>query len=311
MVASLFSELIKSTVSPYEEMLAYEFLYSDPNATLKRISGKTVGLGKTPSEVLKEESGLLDLRESDRYKEVQETIDHKLGTFDVIVNGTPSWPASLKDSARPVPVLYYRGAVSLLDRPSVSVVGSRKASQEGKALAAKIAAQLSEHDVSVVTGMARGIDTAATEAALEYKVGTIGVIGTPVDEVYPPENIDLFNRLIENEGLIVSQVPFYKYQHQPFDTKRFYFPERNELMAAISNATIIVEASDTSGTLTQARACEHQGRPLFITSHACSDPSVTWPSKWLKKPNVFEIDDAMDVLNMLGPIEHWGGGLNV
>lgn len=96
MVASLFSELIKSTVSPYEEMLAYEYLYSDSSATLKKISGKTVGLGKTPSEVLEEESGLLDLRESDRYKEVQETIDHKLGTFDVIVNGTPSWPMSLK-----------------------------------------------------------------------------------------------------------------------------------------------------------------------------------------------------------------------
>ena len=74
-----------------------------------------MGLGKTPSEVLKEESGLLDLLESDRYKEVQETIDHKLGTFDVIVNGTPSWPPSLRDSARPVPVLYYRGAMGVLN----------------------------------------------------------------------------------------------------------------------------------------------------------------------------------------------------
>lgn len=83
MVASLFSELIKSTISPYEEMPAFEFLYSDLNASLNRISDKTVGLGKTPSEVLEEESGLLDLRESDRYKEVQETIDYKLGSFDL------------------------------------------------------------------------------------------------------------------------------------------------------------------------------------------------------------------------------------
>ena len=83
MVASLFSELIKSTVSPYEEMPVYEFMYSDLNALLNRISDKTVGLGKTPSEVLGDESGLLDLRESGRYKEVQETIDHKLGTFDL------------------------------------------------------------------------------------------------------------------------------------------------------------------------------------------------------------------------------------
>lgn len=83
MVASLFSELIKSTVSPYEEMPAYEFLYSDLNASLNRISDKTVGLAKTPSEVLEEESGFLDLRESDRYKEVQETIDHELGNFDL------------------------------------------------------------------------------------------------------------------------------------------------------------------------------------------------------------------------------------
>ena len=115
MVASLFSELIKSTVSPYEEMLAYEFLYSDPTASLKRISGKTVDLGKNPSEVLKGESGLLDLRENDRYKEVHKTIDHKLGAFDVIVNGTPSWPSSLRDSARPVPVLYYKGAMGVLN----------------------------------------------------------------------------------------------------------------------------------------------------------------------------------------------------
>lgn len=74
MVASLFSELIKSTVSPYEEMPAFEFLYSDLNASLNRISDKTVGLGKTPSEVLEEESGLLDLRESARYKRFRKLL---------------------------------------------------------------------------------------------------------------------------------------------------------------------------------------------------------------------------------------------
>ena len=123
----------------------------------------------------------------------------------------------------------------------------------------------------------------------------IGVIGTPIDECYPRQNVDL-QTYVANSGLLISQVPFYRYSRQPFKTKRYYFPERNELMAAVSDATVIIEASDTSGTLIQARACEHQGRPLFILRSCVENPEVTWPKKWVGKDNVHVIDDVGDVL---------------
>ena len=90
---------------------------------------------------------------------------------------------------------------------------------------------------------------------------------------------------------------------QPFNTKRFYFPERNELMAAVSNATLIVEASDTSGTLTQARACLHQGRPLFITRRCFEDPSLTWPKKYAGRNGVAVVDGPEEVIEV---VSAWG-----
>ena len=134
----------------------------------------------------------------------------------------------------------------------------------------------------------------------------IGVIGTPIDECYPKENRELAEAMIDEEGcLIVSQVPFYRYSVQPFKTKRYYFPERNELMAAISDATIIVEASDTSGTLTQARACEHQGRPLFIMRSCYEDRSLEWPRKWAARSKVFVVDCIDDVLGIMDSHRLW------
>jgi DNA processing protein len=127
----------------------------------------------------------------------------------------------------------------------------------------------------------------------------IGVIGTPIDECYPKENCSLQNEIAEKH-LLVSQVPFYRYSQQPFKTKRYYFPERNELMAAISDATVIIEASDTSGTLTQARACLHQGRPLFILRSCYDSDQVTWPKRWAEKENVFIIGSSEEILSAIG-----------
>lgn len=299
MNATLFQQLMKSTVSPYEELLAYEYLYAQEGMTLKKITGMTVGMGRTPSQAMDADSGLFDARCSDLYRSVEGYLAGKIGTFDLSVNGTSSWPEKLADSQRPAPVLYYRGSISLVDTPCVSVVGSRKSTRAGLELAEKIAMQLCEREYGVVTGLARGIDAAATRASLMYRVGSIGVIGTPIDEVYPRENENLFDGILENEGLIIGQVPFYRYSVQPFKTRRFYFPERNELMAAVSTSTVIVEASDTSGTLSQARACAYQGRPLFITRHATMSQGATWPAKWLEREGVYLIDDGDDVADVL------------
>lgn len=306
MNATLFQQLMKSTVSPYEELLAYEYLYAQDGMTLRKITGMTVGVGRTPSQAMEDMSGLLDYRSDPLFETVSRYIDEKLGLFDLAINGTPSWPESLSDSQRPAPVLYTRGSQSLMGDRSISVVGARKASRDGLDEAASIAEKLVSERIAVVTGLAAGIDTAATTAALKYGASrAIGVIGTPIDECYPRENSKLVDAMLEEACLIISQVPFYRYSIQPFSTKKYYFPERNELMAAVSDATVIVEASDTSGTLTQARACEHQGRPLFIMKRCYDDPSLSWPRKWAEKNRAYVVDDASEMLEIMDSGGFW------
>ena len=306
MNATLFQQLARSTVSPYEELMAYEYLYSREDMTLKKMTGMTSRVGRTPSQALDEQPSLFNVRESDEYRRVADYVDGKIGTFDLAVAGTPSWPSSLSDSARPSPVLYTRGSIGLMGERNVSVVGARKASPEGCELAAQIARDLVAADVVVTTGLAAGIDTAATRSALHDGPGTaIGVMGTPIDECYPKQNEALVETILEEGGLVVSQVPFYRYSVQPFRTKRFYFPERNELMAAISDATVIVEASDTSGTLTQARACRHQGRPLFVMRRCYEDRSLSWPRKWVDDRGARVVESAEEIVEAMDSEGLW------
>lgn len=291
--------LDRLAVSPYRETVAYEYLYSRQGMTLKRMSELTSKRHRLPSTALDEESGMFPPEDIDR---VREFVDMKVASsrFHVAVEGTPMWPAGIRDSARPSPIVYFKGDLELLDTPRVAVVGSRKATKDGLSRASRIGRELAKADITVVSGLAAGVDSAAMRSALNTRGKTgrgrvVGVIGTPIDESYPRENADLQSFVADND-LLLSQVPFYRYSTQPFKTKRYYFPERNELMAAVSQATIIVEASDTSGTLTQARACLHQGRPLFILRSCLENETVSWPRKWAAREDVSVIDSLDEVI---------------
>jgi DNA processing protein len=161
--------------------------------------------------------------------------------------------------------------------------------------------KLSEHDIAIVSGLAPGTDTIALHEAIRYGCPVIGVIGTPIDEYYPKENRSLQD-LIATEHLLISQVPLFKYKIQPFETKKIYFVEHNATMSAISEATIIIEASDTSGTLKQAKACIYQKRKLFILNSCFENPHIKWPSEYEKKGaiRVRSLEDIFDNLNLKG-----------
>lgn len=295
MAALVLENLREDAISPYDELMAYEYLYSCEGSSLQKIVNATVLSQKLPHEALHDLFGAFV---PDDFDEVTKWLDSKIGDFSIAVNQTPSWPKSLGDSKRPAPILYYRGDITLLDAPNIAVVGARKASDLGLRRAAQLARDLAERDVVVTTGLAAGIDTAATRSAIEHGGKAIGVIGTPIDECYPKDNSELQD-LVASENLLVSQVPLYKYSRQPFKTKRHYFPERNELMAAISDATVIVEASDTSGTLTQARACLGQGRPLFIMRSCAESAVVSWPKKYIDKEGVYILDSTDQLLELV------------
>lgn len=164
--------------------------------------------------------------------------------------------------------------------------------------ARKLARALIERDFVVVSGLAAGIDTAAHEAALDAGAPTIAVIGTPVSDCYPAENRPLQN-LIAREHLLISQVPVLRYHRQEPPRNRYFFPERNVTMSALTEATIIVEASDTSGTLTQARAALHQRRKLFILNSCFDKPGLTWPSRF-EKQGAIRVRDFDDLWGPLG-----------
>lgn len=292
---AILDALKNVAVSPYNEMLAFELLYSDPDSSLKKIAHKTVLANKLPTAVAKDEYGMIV---PDEYRRIEAYLANKVGSFGIAVNSTTMWPSKLIDSENPTPILYYRGDLGLIESRSVSIVGSRKASDDGLRRARRMARELASGGITIVSGLARGVDTEAMASAIAAGGKVIGVIGTPIDESYPKENEHL-QATVALQHLLVSQVPFYRYANQPFETKRYYFPQRNELMAAISDGTIIIEASDTSGTLSQARACLHQGRPLFILKSCLEAKDITWPKKWADKEGVYVVDSSETVIDVI------------
>lgn len=280
-------------IDPYQEVLSYECLYAEQKASLKSISNLTVDRGALPSEALRER-----LIMPDEFEPIKAFLDRKLGSFAVAIENTPQYPRKLHVAKERVPLLYYQGDIDLVDVRSVSVVGARKASFTGIARARRIAKILAQKKIAVVSGLAKGIDTAAMTSCLENGGRVVGVIGNPIDEVYPKENLELQKR-VASDHLLVSQVPFYRYAHQPFNSKKVYFRERNVTMAAISDATVIVEASDTSGSLIQARACIAQGRPLFIMKSCLENADVAWPRRFVDNGAIV-LEEPEQLLEVVG-----------
>ena len=202
--------------------------------------------------------------------------------FSVSIYRDLQYPIKLRDAKYPVELFYYKGDLELSHQRIVSVVGSRKCSPLGLLRAKKITKLLVEAGFTIVSGLALGVDTVALKTGIEEGGNVIGVIGTPINKYYPKENADLQN-LIAKQYLLISQVPFYRYNSGPFNTRKYYFPKRNVTMSAISEATVIVEAGESSGTLTQARAALNQERKLFILNSNFENKSISWPGKYEKK----------------------------
>lgn len=172
--------------------------------------------------------------------------------------------------------LFVAGDVELLrSGPRVSVVGSRKASPEALSRARSLTRALVKRGIVVVSGLAEGIDSAAHETALAENGRTVAVIGTPLDEFYPAKNRNLQERLMR-EQLVVSQFP------PGYPSKRENFPRRNRTMALLSDATVIVEAGEKSGTLHQGWEALRLGRLLFLMESLVTNKALRWPSEMIR-----------------------------
>lgn len=188
--------------------------------------------------------------------------------------------------------LFASGVMNIpLPQPRVSIVGSRKASPEGLKSARWIGEQLVRQGVVIVSGLAEGIDTSAHESAIRAGGRTIAVLGTPLNKTYPQKNSALQQEIIRNH-LALSQFPV-GHNTQPKD-----FVVRNRTMALISDATVIVEAGETSGSLHQGWETLRLGRPLFIWKSIVEKARLSWPAKMMEYGAIL-LNDPKDILDVL------------
>jgi DNA processing protein len=290
-------------ISPRQEMLAYETLWSMRTQSIKTLADLFRRRPGYPSQLLEWSAQAGDLNSSlgDRASTVAAYIKNLSG-FSVCVHGTELYPEQLQQARHPIELFYYKGDIGLAHALSVSVVGARTCSPAGAKRAGRLARELVAEGYAIVSGLAEGIDTAAMGEAIRADGRVIGVIGTPINECYPKQNREL-QEIVGRDHLLISHVPFFRYFEEPFESRRRHFPERNATMAALSHATVIVEASETSGTHSQARACLANRKPLFILNSCFEDKNIVWPAKYLGQ-GAIRIRETREILDHLTRMPH-------
>lgn len=285
-------------ISPQREMGAYEALWDEDGATFKTISEK---LNRRPDTV---PSDLVEPNRAEKYRELVRDVMAKanVGRFGVRVLGAGEYPDKLRDADYPLALLYYRGWWDLVNSRSVAVVGTRTPSEDGLKRARKLVKALVKDGFTIVSGLAKGVDRAAHETTIEEGGRTIAVIGTPISHSYPAENRDLQEKIAQ-EFLLISQVPIKRWQNQGPKQNRIFFPERNITMSALTEATIIVEAGETSGTLVQARHALKQRRKLFILDSCFTNPNITWPHRFAEE-GAIRVRDYADITRHISTPSH-------
>ena len=204
----------------------------------------------------------------------------------------PVYPPLLKEIYDPPKVLYIKGDSALFQLPMIAVVGARKASPYGLAVAEKIGRELAEAGICVVSGMARGIDSAAHKGALSVNGPTVAVLGCGVDVVYPAENRRLMSELADR-GLVISEFP------PGTGPAAGNFPVRNRIISGLSKGVVIIEAAEKSGSLITADCALEQCRDVFAVPGQITNPLNKGAHRLIKQGDKL-VEDVSDILDELG-----------
>ena len=203
----------------------------------------------------------------------------------------PSYPEPLRDIHDPPAILYLRGTMPQQD--CFAIVGSRRASISGRTSTREIARDLAEHGICIVSGLARGIDSAAHQGALDAKGATVAVLGCGIDCIYPPENSRLFLQILDNNA-ILSEFP------PGTPPLAGHFPGRNRIISGLSRGVLIVEAAEGSGSLITGDFALEQGRELFAVPGDPYKPNSRGTNQLLKE-GANLVTETSDILQVLWP----------
>ncbi|MFO7634644.1 MAG: DNA-processing protein DprA [Caldilinea sp.] len=228
--------------------------------------------------------------------ELQRTVD---AGVEVLTWDDATYPDALRTVDGAPPALYVRGRIVSQDEWAVAIVGTRHASSYGREVARVLGSELAQAGVTVVSGLALGVDTVAHRAALDAGGRTIAVLGSGVDQIYPPQNRGLA-QAITQQGALVSE---YALGTRPDASN---FPPRNRIISGLSRGVIIVEAGERSGALITARFAAEQGRDLFAVPGSILSPGSAGCNALIQQgaTPLLSVDDVLEQLNMSRILDH-------
>lgn len=199
------------------------------------------------------------------------------------------YPEILKKIKKPPKKLYLKGNIKILQEPGIAIIGSRKCSKYGENMATKFSKSLAQYNLNIISGMAIGIDSWAHKGALECGGKTIAVLPCGLDNIYPKENIDLYNKIINNGGLVLTE-----YEN---DIKADYnkFLERNRIVSGLSIGTLVIEGGKRSGTSVTARLTKEQNKLVFCIPSSLENPKGITPNNLIKQGNILvtQVEDII------------------
>ncbi len=217
--------------------------------------------------------------------------------IQILLSNSPRYPPALKEIPDPPDVLFMRGDLNHEDRRAIAMVGARRASTYGKSQAARLARELVQAGFTVISGLARGIDGAAHQAALDAGGRTLAVLANGLATIYPPEHASLADHVAEN-GALISETP------PRFQVRPRMFPQRNRIISGLTLGVIVVEAAERSGALITARHALEQGREVFAMPGPVHSPTSRGCHRLLRD-GARLIESVDDVLDEIGPLlEH-------
>lgn len=211
-----------------------------------------------------------------------------------LFQGEADYPPILLATESAPPILAIMGNAEVLKRPALAIVGARNASVSGVRMTRQLAAEIGRGGFVIVSGLARGIDAAAHEAALD--TGTVGVFAGGLDKPYPKENGPLMRRIVDRDGCLLSEMPF------GWEPRAIDFPRRNRVVAGLALGLLVVEAAVRSGSLISARLAGEMGRLVFAVPGSPLDPRAGGTNKLLKEGGIL-VTEADDVLAALRPLD--------
>jgi DNA processing protein len=240
---------------------------------------------------------LLKVRSQVSLEQVAERITRQ--GISVLTWDDETYPRRLKTIDQPPPVLYLRGSLTLEDEWAVAVVGTRRITAYGRQVTEELAGTLARSGVTVVSGLARGVDAVAHQSALKAGGRTIAVLGSGVDRIYPPEHERLAAQIAEAGAVISDYVP-----GTPPDAQNF--PPRNRIISGLSMCVVVTEAGETSGALITTQFAAEQGREVFAVPGSILSPNSRGPNRLIRdgaRP-MLSAQDVLESLNMELVVEH-------